>query len=118
MSDFILMNESSVLEALSTAVSACAGWRAGSLPSRLNEGEIDCFRTLFTAATSPEHSSLIVSLLHSHQLVEKLASAVKDVTLSWLQQAQQDPEQQHRCMLISTADRWQLRRLGSAVPIN
>jgi hypothetical protein len=90
------INELSVLEALETAVSACAGWKAGSLPNRLNENEIECIRTLFTAATSSNDDTLLYSLLHSHQLVEKLASAVRDVKLSWLQQLQQDPEQQQQ----------------------
>jgi hypothetical protein len=73
ISDSRLIDESSVLVALETAVSACAGWRAGSLPSQLDESEIDCICAL-AAATSSNDDTLLCSLLHRHQLVEKLAS--------------------------------------------
>jgi hypothetical protein len=90
-----LPDEHRVLDALETAGSACAGWKsAGSLPSQLDENLIECSRTLFTAVTSLDHSGLLQTLVLSHQLVEKLAFAVRDVTACWLQQQQQAQQQQ------------------------
>jgi hypothetical protein len=60
----------------------------------LDENLIECSRTLYTAATSSVQLDLLPSLVNNHQLVEKLASAVRDVTTCWLQQPQQQAQQQ------------------------
>jgi hypothetical protein len=107
MSDVRLIDEERVLEALGTVVLACAGWRGGSLPSQLNESEIDCSSTLHTAATSPSYSILRTSLIQGHSMAEKLASAVRDITASWLQQRDQlvqNPEQQQQQTAGSGSD--------------